>query len=622
MDKAPLTWAQKMHWYLYHSTLPGGRWRNNVLTYWAVPAGVGVSDCVEALHRLVQEHQALRARYPADVVTGPVQVVEPDFRPPVALCDVSGAADERSAVEAFVGQVLRQEFDLAAAPPVSAVLVTDGEQVRWLALVVHHISTDGASRQVLAASFGRHLAAVRRGVPAPLPRLGGPLSDAALQQSAAGLRQSAASLRRWTTVAAAMPATTLPVEPASVAGPLPTEALLATPGAAACERVAKRSGVPVSAVFLGAYAAIVGRFLGMARVPVNVYSSNRFSPEKVNVVGCLYQTLPLVVEQKGGERLRDFLQRAQGGLLDSYRFGHHDYDTFTDTRVRQQFSWGRNVSVMPSFNFSPVGAAGDTSGAIVPTDWSVRAIEHDLGDPFELVVQVVGADVRYAVRFDAALIESGTATALVSAMHRFLTIAAEHPDSSVDELLDLADVPVSERDAGWIERDGSWVHRDGIVAAARRHPAVSDAAVLVEPSGALTLHVTAAAGLTAHGLRCHLTELLTELPGTVVPDAFVLRPAPPTDGREPDDRTPETLRWAVFESALRRARPGSSWTASSPYLPQGGRTADLWRVLAELTAEGLVGLTYTDFLGFRPLGDLAEAVVALHSGDPVVVHAG
>ncbi|BEL08277.1 hypothetical protein Q0Z83_064680 [Actinoplanes sichuanensis] len=612
-----------MHWHLYRSTPAGRRWRNNVLTYWPIPENAGIDDSVKALYRLADEYKGLRTYYPVAAGRVPVQVVVPEFAVPVVRCDVAGAPDEQAAAEAFVGRVLQRDLDLDVTPPIRAVLVVSGVRPRWLALIIHHISIDGTARQVLERSYGRHLAAVLRGAPAPMPRLTGPLADAALQAAPSGRRQSGASLRRWAAVAASMPTTTLPVAAGPVPGPLPTEGLLSSPGAAACERLARQWEVPVSAVFLGAYAAVLGRFLDNTRTAVNVYSSNRFSPDQADSVGCLYQTIPVVIENGLDEPVRTFMQRAQKALLDTYRFGRYDFDDFTDGRVREQFRSGRNVSVMPSFNFTSGGApAGD--GSVSSAGWSVTAIEHDLGDPFEFVVSVAGPEVRSAVRFDAALVEPETATGLISAVHRFLEVAAAHPGHTVGELLDAADTPILKRGTDWVRRDGSWIHLDALVDAATRHPAVTAAEVEVERDGSLTLHVAARPGLTAFGLRCHLAGALTALPGGVVPDMFVVTragdpaaPATRSDGREPDRRPFDTVRELAVEAALGRIRPDITWTASEPYLLQGGRTADVTRVLAELADAGLGGLTCTDLMGFRPLADLAEAAVVLRPEEAV-----
>ncbi|MDR6324152.1 hypothetical protein J3R03_008348 [Actinoplanes couchii] len=604
-----------MHWLLFHSTPPGRRWRNNVLTWWPIPEETGTAESVEALHRLMRDFKGLRTRYPIDASSIPVQQVLADFHPPVALCDVAGAVDERAAAEAFVGRALQQDFDLAAGPPISAVLVTSGAQARWMALIIHHISIDGAARRTLASSFERHLAAIRHGGPATAPHSGSPLNDAVLQGSAAGRQLSDAAIRRWAGVAAAMPPTTLPVPVLSADGPLPTEAILTTDRAAVCERVARRSGVPVSTAFLGAYSAVLGRFLRMDRTPINVYSSNRFDADHAESVGCLYQTLPVLVGNDGKDSIRALMKQAQTALLDTYRFGCYDYDDATDTRVREQFRLGRNVSVMPSFNFPPAGSAAADRGS-APAGWSVTPIEHDLGDPFEFVVQIMGPDVLCAVRFDAALIPPATATGLISAVLRVLDIADEHPDLPVGLLLDAAGTPVLDRGADWTRRDGSWIHLDGIAEAARSHPAVTGATVATGSDGSLTLRVEADASLTPYALRCHLTGRLAELPGTVVPETFVLNGAP-DDGREPGDGVFGSVREVAFELALRHVRPGAAWNAAQPYLLQGGRTADLSRVLAELATAGLGGLTYVDLMDFRPLADLArDARVVLPADMP------
>ena len=99
-----------------------------------------------ALDRVVSRHDILRSRFPVtDGVVG--RSVRPNFRVPISRIDLTALPQgRRPGVEQQIARSLGgQHFDLAAEPPLTAILieVARGEAVFWLA--VHHLAFDEAS---------------------------------------------------------------------------------------------------------------------------------------------------------------------------------------------------------------------------------------------------------------------------------------------------------------------------------------------------------------------------------------------------------------------------------------------------------------------------------------------
>src|SRR5690242_7194897 len=111
--------------------------------------GVVPAALVKSLDGLARRHEVLRARYVWSASGDAHQVVTDDFQIPLSWRTRQATSGWRSAVspEAL------EPFDLAAAPPVRAVVArcTDGSDV--LLIVMHHIMVDGQTLRILARDF-------------------------------------------------------------------------------------------------------------------------------------------------------------------------------------------------------------------------------------------------------------------------------------------------------------------------------------------------------------------------------------------------------------------------------------------------------------------------------------
>ena len=128
-----------------------------------------------SLRALADRHAVLRTAYP-EVDGVPVRQVADEASIPVRLADLSSLAAEEgeAALHGLLAAELSTPFDLERGPVIRALLVRAPEDEHFLALLLHHIVTDGESLGVLARELPALYEASLRGEEARLPALAYP----------------------------------------------------------------------------------------------------------------------------------------------------------------------------------------------------------------------------------------------------------------------------------------------------------------------------------------------------------------------------------------------------------------------------------------------------------------
>ena len=189
-DPAPLSYAQEFLW-LIEQAYPG-RAPYNVPRAFRVRGTLDVAALESALGALVERHAVLRTRIEAGAA-GVAQRVAPTQ--PVRLEQV--ASTDAASLHAALREHARRPFDLAHDQLLRALLVRTGADEAVLQLVVHHVTSDGWSRNVTLRDLCALYAACRRGEHATLEPLPIEYADFAAWQRADGERAAAEDLRWW-----------------------------------------------------------------------------------------------------------------------------------------------------------------------------------------------------------------------------------------------------------------------------------------------------------------------------------------------------------------------------------------------------------------------------------------
>lgn len=320
--RAPLSFAQQRLWFL-GQLLPGDT------TYhlsWAfrLRGRIDVDAVATSLRQLVERHEILRTRFPAERGS-PVQEVMPPQPVPVPLTDVAQLPDtdrDAAAHRAALAD-LHEPFDLAERPPLRARLVRTGPTEHVLVLTIHHILIDGWSASILLDELAEFYTARVGGRLPSLPSLPAQYREATQWQreqlTGARLEQA---LGWWGEHLASAPSVLeLPTDLArpnvqTFAG---SSHVLRIPNDRWEQIVMlarRHRGTPFMAL-LAAYVTLLSRLSGQDDLVVGTPVAGRATAEQEQLIGLFTNTLPLRFQLRDDPTLGDLLTRARRVAVDA-----------------------------------------------------------------------------------------------------------------------------------------------------------------------------------------------------------------------------------------------------------------------------------------------------------------
>jgi hypothetical protein len=291
---APLTWGQR---HIRRTASASSQVR--VLN---VP-GVPVPRVADALAQLVGRHEALRTRLTGE---DEQQVFENGALPV-----------ERG--PSFPPGGLEAPFDDRAEWPLRAGLVTADDVVRQVVLVCGPLAVDHEGAEIVVKDLGLLL----RGA-LPVRSAAHPADDAVWQRSPQGVRLTARAVRFWTEELRRV---------RSLSAGRPGDAWSATLRSSAMDvaahAVAARHGVSASTVYLAATAGVVGALTGNRLAALRSVVSNRFYPDRRDVVAAIAQD-GLVLLDLAVPTFGELVQQAWRTTVRAHRFARYDPDALAD----------------------------------------------------------------------------------------------------------------------------------------------------------------------------------------------------------------------------------------------------------------------------------------------------
>lgn len=503
-----------------------------------------------ALAELAKRHGMLRVRVD-DSGTGPVQRLAP-AAPLSTWYEVRTCGPEQ--VAGLETVLCNQPFDLAAGPPVRAVLLRQEPSFAHLLLVVHHAVADGYSLNVLAEDLWSLYTVLWRGErPAPKPDAPSFPAYAALNARSAGTSASDADRRYWADrLAGRGEPLRLPYDgdpDALPSGPLRQHyGSLDATLTARLERLAAAHEVSLFHLLLAAYVRCLARWTGRQDIAVNVARARREERfEGVErLVGPFADTLPLLCETALDEPVTALAERLRHIWSEGER-----HCAVSSLDLAGLLPGGGPSTASPAgFSFARFPAR---LGADCPVE--VRADAAGTGSAatrLSLLSWADGPMLRMSWNFPDQLFEPATVARLDQEYREELAALCPAPDQSVpDPGVPLAPTPPREADA-----------RHGVVGRLLRQFRATPDATAVEGGGTPLTYAALdrasrllATRLRADGVRAgQLVGLLTEPgPDTVIGVVGILRAGAgwvPLDAAHPPARLADQLKRAHVSTVV------------------------------------------------------------------------
>jgi amino acid adenylation domain-containing protein len=428
--EVPLSFAQERLWVLDQIT-PGS------ISY-TLPNPIrlkGALDVValeKALAEVVRRHEALRTTFTSREGR-PLQVIEPPPLIPLPVVDLSGLPQAEREAEArrHVRELARQPWDLARGPLFRIRLVRLGTEDHLLALVMHHIITDGWSMAVFAQELSQLYGAFRQGQESPLAELPLQYADFALWQrqwlQGAVLDEQ---LAYWKGKLAGAPALELPTDRPRPAVQRSSAARqpFAVP-AEVVQRLQALSGHEGATLFmtlLAGFQVLLSRYSGQQDISVGTPVANRNRAEFERLIGFFANTLVIRTDLSGRPSFRELLGRVREGCLGAY-----DHEDMPFERLVAELQPQRDLSRQPLFQVLFVLQQAPRQAVTMPgLTLGLRLGELE-NINFDLTLQLTESPrgLQGSLYYNTDLFDPATAERMAGHLQVLLERVADQPDA-------------------------------------------------------------------------------------------------------------------------------------------------------------------------------------------------
>jgi amino acid adenylation domain-containing protein len=337
----PLTMTQEHFWAL-DQLLPGAPFSN--MPYAVRLTGLlNVAAFKQSVNEIIKRHETLRTTF--TIIAGqPVQVIAPVLHLPILADDLRALPDAVREVQAQ--RLLRAEvlypFDLENGPLLQVRLLRLSEQEHILLLTMHHIISDGWSRDVFLHELSVLYDAFSRCQPSPLPALLIQYADYAHWQhqwlhSEAGkthlaywMQQLHAPLHLLELPTDRPRAAEMSLRTARQSFQIPKD--LTT----ALTHLSRQEGTTLFMTLVTAFKILLYCYTGQEDIRVGTLVANRQHQDTEGLIGLFANLIILRTNLSGNPSLSQVLQRVRTTTLDTYAHQHLPFEYLARALVRAQ----------------------------------------------------------------------------------------------------------------------------------------------------------------------------------------------------------------------------------------------------------------------------------------------
>ncbi|MGZ3461314.1 MAG: condensation domain-containing protein, partial [Archangium sp.] len=326
-ESLPLSFAQRRLWFI--EQLEPGSFAYNVPFFLRLKGRLDVGTLERSLAELVRRHEALRTTF-ASVEGQPVQRIAPELAlalPVESLAELAGE-ERQKALQQRAEEEARGSFDLEKGPLVRAKLLRLAEDEHVLALVMHHIISDGWSLRVLVQEVAALYRALASGAEPSLPELPVQYADYAvwqrewlkgevLEEQLAWWKKQLAGAPSVLELPADRPRPPVQTFRGALLRMRLPEALMG-----AVRELNRREGVTSFMTSLAAFQVLLARYSGQTDIVVGTSIAGRHRKEVEKLIGFFANTLALRVEASGETSFRELLKKVKEVALGAY--AHQD----------------------------------------------------------------------------------------------------------------------------------------------------------------------------------------------------------------------------------------------------------------------------------------------------------
>ncbi len=375
----------------------------NMTQLFTLQGEVDKDRLTDALNTLLDRHDSLRTSF--EVVAGNVvQKVNQDVRVVVEYF-TAGENDANEIISGFI-----RPFDLAKAPLIRAGLISSAGNAHIFIIDMHHIITDGVSKNILIREF----ISLYRGEEfknRPLQYI-----DYVESQQQENLQLRAEKQKAFWLDQFSEEITPIDL-PVDYSRPLlKTDAgdviycLLSKEEAATLTHICEKEGVSMFMVLLAVYNVLLAKVSNQEDIIVGTPVSGRRHPDVEHIVGLFLNTLPLRNYPRGEMSFKEFLALVKGVSLAGFENQEYQYEDLIEA-----LQLDRNTGRNPLFDIWFMYQQKEETIFELPGFVITPVEHHSRLSKFDLSLEVFESGGNVTLQFEYA-----TALFKAETIHRFI----------------------------------------------------------------------------------------------------------------------------------------------------------------------------------------------------------
>ena len=434
-DSAPLSFAQERIWFL--DQLEPENSFYNLHTCVSLEGKLDPEALRRAIESVVSRHETLRTVYAASDGE-PLQIVRSDeaFSLPILdLGDIPKAEVEKQALEILDREVNRP-FDLSRDLMLRAKLLRLDASKHILALVTHHIASDGWSAGILIHEISHaYTSLCQRQKPAPA-ELPIQYRDFAIwQRERLGNELLEKQLGYWVKQLRGISPLQLPtdrVRPAVQSYRGGTEsARFSKTLSDGLEALSRREGVTLFMTLLAAFQSLLCRYSAQEDIVIGSPIAGRVRPETEELIGVFINMLVLRTELSGNPTFREILRRVRSTTLAAYQHQELPFERLVE-ELQPTRDLSRNALFQVMFSYQNTPRRKFTCPGLIVQDVEIH--RNSAGFDLSLYVASNADGIGVTLEYCSDLFDAGTIQRMLGHFETLLEGIVKTPDCRLSRL--------------------------------------------------------------------------------------------------------------------------------------------------------------------------------------------
>jgi amino acid adenylation domain-containing protein len=391
----------------------------------------------QALAKIVQRHASFRTRFVFEAEDA-YQIVDDSVDCRLLVTDLSHLPESDREPEAMrlAREAGSKRFDLKTTPLFRYVLFRLAPARHLLAVVMHHVITDGWSMSILFDEIGQIYGEQKFGTPAQLEGISLQYSDfARLQRETMSDEKLRPHAIYWSNKLKGhdgfIELPTDRVRPAVQSHDGAIEKFTIREDVAqALKRVAQGLGASMFMVLLAAFQTLLSRYANSSDILIGTPIAARNDVRFETLIGFFVNTLVMRGDLSGNPTFSDLLRRTREATLEAY-----DHQELPFEKVVEALKPARNSSFTPLFQIMFVLQNTPKQVLDLP-GLRLEELDFDRGSAmFDLTLEVLEQDgLQCAFEYCVALFDRATVRSFARSFETLLGDIAENADRPLSEL--------------------------------------------------------------------------------------------------------------------------------------------------------------------------------------------